>query len=394
MKRRVFVSLLLLAVLCSLPNALAEPVIPPDEFPVFNSEWNLNNCGHFFTDGEYFFVNGGDGKFYRLDDQLQLGQEVFDSDVRGADRMSYLEAEHRLYFVADRVGENKDGGLYRVQFRDGVIIGDVECLVKGTVANYAIDEKYICYCKDGYNGIYRIEHDGSNKFKLSKHEIQTKNPAVRMHLENGVLYYINNKDHCLWSVPVEAEDENQATMFIERPMHYFIMAPYKREGSQETEKIIIYVEYAENTTELDKAHLAVVDWNGERVKELDYLRDVQSRYINYYHGVLYYIDSSLDPQVPKWIQLDAEGESRGTINITGQGDLKAFKASDGLHWEFNSRVGYIHVFDGWIAMNELGDTFRFYNPRTGRSDVTGGSGSDIWFVNTQTMTSYRCKLKQ
>lgn len=393
MKKALTIAIAMLLLFCFTPLGAEEPIIPKDAFPAFNSEWNLNNTGNFFTDGEYFFVSGGDGKLYRLDDQLQLGQEIFDSNVRGVSRLSYLADENMLYFLADRVGKNKDGGLYRVKFIDGVAVGELELLAKGVIANYAINDEYICYNRSGYNGIYRIRHDGSEKFKLAGHEVQKKNPAVRMHIEGDTLYYINMKDHCLWSVPVEAEDAEQARLFIERPMHYFLMVPFKRAGSEQTETVIIYVEYAPDTDHLDQSHLAVVDWQGERVEELDYLRDIQTRYINYYHGVLYYVDSSADPQVPKWISLDGEGEDRGAISVRGQGDLKAFVASDGTHWKFNTRIGYIHVFDGWIAMNELGDTFRFYNPRTGRTDVTGGSGTDIWFVNTETMVSYRCHLK-
>lgn len=129
------------------------------------------------------------------------------------------------------------------------------------------------------------------------------------------------------------------------------------------------------------------------MRELDYLRDIQSRYINFYQGTLYYVDSSVEPQVPCWVRLDGKGDKQGAIAIEGQGDLDAFRASDGTHWMFNDRVGYIHVFDGWIVMAELGDNFRYYNPRTGRTDVTGGAGTDIWFVNVDTQVSYRCRLK-
>ena len=257
--------------------ASADPIIPADEFPSFNSEWNINNRGHFFTDGEYFFVNGGDGRIYRLDDQLQLGQEVFDSNIRGVDAMLYREDEHMLYFTAERVGKNKESGLYRVKFMDGVVIGEVQRLVKGAVSNYAMDDQYICYSLDGYNGIYRIDHDGENRIKISRHEIQVKNPAIRMHIDDGILYYINIKDHCLWSVPLDVQDDEHASLFIERPMHYFLMVPYLRESADVAEKIVIYVEYQENTFKLDEAHLAVVDMKGERVRELDYLRDIQSR---------------------------------------------------------------------------------------------------------------------
>ena len=48
------------------------------------------------------------------------------------------------------------------------------------------------------------------------------------------------------------------------------------------------------------------------------------------------------------------------------------------------------MFGGWLVMAELGDTFTYYNPRTGRSDTYGGAGNDIWFVDLDTMTSYRC----
>lgn len=392
MKKRTAIALLLAALLCAC-GAAAEPIIPDGEFPFFNSEWNLNNTGLYFTDGEYFFVNGGDGRFYRLDDQLQLDREIFDDSVTGVSRVTYREDEHMLYFLADRLGRSKEGGLCRVKFRDGVVTGEVECLVKGVVANYAMDDNYICYSVDGYKGVYRIAHDGSGRQKLSEHEVQKKNPAVRMHIARGVLYYINKKDHYLWTVPVDAQDSKQASVFIDRPMHYFVMAPYRRSGAESAENIIIYVEYAQDTAHLDEAHLAVVDMNGERVRELDYIRDIQSRYINFYQGTLYYVDSSVEPQVPRWVRLDGVGEERGAIAIQGQGDLDAFRASDGTHWMFNNRVGYIHVFDGWIVMAELGDNFRYYNPRTGRTDVTGGAGTDIWFVNTDTLVSYRCRLK-
>lgn len=382
--------ILLLTMLAAAQIVLAEPIIPKDEFPSFNSAYNLNNTGIYFTDGEYFFVNGGGGKLFRLNDQLQLDKDIFGDQVRGISRMSYLENEHMLYFVADKLKNKKEGGLCRVRFRDGVAEGEIERLVKGTVSNYAIDNNYICYNVSGYNGIYRIDHDGENRQKISKHSIQAKNPAVRMHIdEDGILYYINEKDHFLWSVPVEAQDSEQAKVFIDRPMHYYVTAPYSRSGSEASEIVYIYVEYAPNTNELDQSHLAVVDQNGERVSELDFIRDIQSRYINYDNGVLYYIDSSRTPQVPCWIRLD--GTESGTISVEGQGDLKAFHASDGTHWEFNNRIGYIHVFDNWLIMAELGDTFSFYNPRTGRTDVYGGAGTDIWFVNMDTMTSYRCK---
>ena len=72
------------------------------------------------------------------------------------------------------------------------------------------------------------------------------------------------------------------------------------------------------------------------------------------------------------------------------GRPQGLQGSDGTHWEFNNRIGYIHVFDGWLVMAELGDTFTYYNPRTGRSDTYGGAGNDIWFVDLDTMTSYRC----
>ena len=72
------------------------------------------------------------------------------------------------------------------------------------------------------------------------------------------------------------------------------------------------------------------------------------------------------------------------------GRPQGLQGSDGTHWEFNNRIGYIHVFDGWLVMAELGDTFTYYNPRTGRSDTYGGAGNDIGFVDLDTMTSYRC----
>lgn len=388
MKKTICIALFLL-ILTAAQILLAEPIIPKDEFPEYNSMWNLNNTGIYFTDGEYFFVNGGGGKLFRLDDQLQLDKDIFGDEVKGISRMTYLEDEHMLYFVTDRLKSKKEAGLCRVKFRDGVAEGKIEMLVKGYVANYAINSKYICYNVDGYNGIYRIDHDGQNRQRISNHAIQAKNPAVRMHIDGDMLYYINEKDHYLWCVPVEAQDSEQARVFIDRPMHYYITAPYKRSSSDTNELIYIYVEYAPNTGELDQSHLAVVDQRGERVTELDFLRDIQSRYINYDNGVLYYIDSSRTPQVPCWIRLD--GSESGTISVEGQGDLKAFHASDGTHWEFNNRVGYIHVIDNWLVMAELGDTFTFYNPRTGRTDVYGGAGTDIWFVNLDTMTSYRCK---
>lgn len=388
MKKAIRIWITALMMLACAYAALAEPIIPKDKFPMFNSKWNLNNTGIYFTDGEYFFVNGSQGKLYRLDDQLQPDREVFDDSVRGISRITYMEEEHMLYFLADRTKSSKEGGLCRVRFRNGVAEGEIECLVKGVIANYAIDENYICYNVDGYKGIYRIDHDGENKHKLSNHQVQKKNPAVRMHIEDGILYYINMNDHFLWSVPVDAQDSEQAKVFIDRPMHYYIVAPYRRENAEAAENIYIYVEYASDTDKLDKAHLAVVDQDGERVRELDHLRDIQARYINYYQGVLYYIDSSKDPQIPCWVRLDET--DAGSIDIAGQGDIMAFKASDGTHWEFNNRVGYIHVFDGWLVMAELGDTFKFYNPRTGRTDIYGGAGSDIWFVNLETMTSYRC----
>lgn len=386
--KKIACLVLLLSLLAAAQVVLADAIDLGDSF--FNSEWNLNNTGLYFTDGEYFFVNGGDGRLFRLDDQLQLGKDIFGDQVRGISRMSYLDDERMLYFVADRLKGKKEGGLCRVRFRDGVAEGDIQVLVKGTVSNYAINSDYICYNVDGNNGIYRIEHDGSNRQKISGHAIQAKNPAVRMHIdEDGTLYYINEKDHFLWAVPVDAQDSNQARVYIDRPMHYFLMVNYKRKNADAAEPVFIYVEYAPNTAGLDESHLAVVDRQGERVKELDFLRDIQSRYINYSKGVLYYIDSSCTPQVPCWIRLD--GTAQGSISVEGQGDLKAFHASDGTHWAFNNRVGYIHIIGNWMVMAELGDTFTFYNPNTGRTDVYGGAGSDIWFVNTETMTSYRCR---
>lgn len=388
MKRILCCALFLLA-LAAAQLALAEPIIPRDAFPDSGSVWNLNNTGNYFTDGEYFFVNGGGGKLFRLNDQLQLDKDIFGDEVRGISRMTYLKDEHMLYFVADRLRSKKEGGLCRVRFRDGVAEGKIEMLVKGYVANYAINDQYICYNVDGYNGIYRIDHDGQNRQRISGHAIQAKNPAVRMHMDGGMLYYINNEDHYLWCVPIEASDSDQARVFIDRPMHYYVTAPYRRSGADADELIYIYVEYAPNTDALDYAHLAVVDQRGERVTELDFLRDIQTRYINYDNGVLYYIDSSQTPQVPCWIHLD--NSMGGALSVEGQGDLKAFQASDGTHWEFNNRVGYIHVFDNWLVMAELGDTFTFYNPRTGRTDVYGGAGTDIWFLNMDTLTSYRCR---
>lgn len=381
--KKVICLALFLMILMATHVVLAEPIIPKNQFPLYNSEWNLNNTGNYFTDGEYFFVNGGGGKLFRLDDQLQLDRDIFGDEVRGISRMYYLEEKEMLYFVADRLKNKKEGGLCRVRFRDGVAEGKIELLVKGDVANYAIDNRYICYNVNGNKGIYRIDHDGQNRRKLSNHAIQAKNPAVRMHIDEDMLYYINIEDHYLWTVPVEAQDSNQARVYIDRPMHYYVTANYREE------LIYIYVEYAPNTGELDRSHLAVVDEKGERVTELDFIRDIQSRYINYDNGTLYYIDSSQTPQVPCWIRLDSN--ESGTVSVKGQGDLKAFHASDGTHWEFNNRVGYIHVMENWLVMAELGDTFTFYNPRTGRTDVYGGAGTDIWFVNLDTMTSYRCK---
>lgn len=370
--------------------AAADPIIPPEEFPQYNSMWNLNNTGIYFSDGEYFFVNGGGGKLFRLDDQLQLDRDIFGDEASGISRMSYQEDEHMLYFLADKLKNKKEGGLCRVKFRDGLAEGKIECLVKGVVANYAINNQYICYNVAGIDGIYRIDHDGQNKQKISKHGIQSKNPAVRMHIsDDGMLYYINQSDHYLWTVPVEAQDSSQARVFIDRPMHYYVTAKYRRQGSDDTELIYIYVEYAPNTDALDKSHLAVVDERGERVTELDFIRDIQSRYINYSSGVLYYIDSSCTPQMPCWVRLDG-GES-GEIYVEGQNDLKAFHASDGTHWEYNNRAGYIHVFGNWVVIAELGDTYWFINPSTGRTDKYGGAGTDIWFIDTNTMTSYRCR---
>ena len=388
MKRVFFAALLLLTMIAAC--GMAQPVIPPDEFPAYGSSWNLNNTGLMFTDGEYFYVNANDGRLYRLDDQLQLDRSVLDDSVKGISRMTYMEDEQTLYFLADRIGKDKTGGLCKVRLRGGFADGPIECLVKGVVANYAINEDYICYQVDGYKGVYRIDHDGEGRFRLSRHQVQKKNPAVRMHIDGDTLYYINLDDHYLWSVPVNARTENEARVFINRPMHYYIVAPYVRRGAKTAEEIFIYVEYAKNTAALDKAHLAAVDRFGERIAELDFLRDIQTRYINYHQGVLYYVDNTVTPQMPRWIRLD--GTAQGGIYVEGQGDLKAFRASDGTHWKFNDRIGYIHIFDGWAAMKELGENFVYTNPRTGRSDVTGGAGSDIWFINLETLESYRCHL--
>ena len=366
----VFLSLMLLASV----GLGADRIIPRDEFPSVNSEWNLTNTSMYFTDGEYFFVNGGNGRFYRLDEQLQLGREVFDGSVQGITQVHYVPEEHYLYFCADRAN-GKKGGLFRVKFIDGAAAGNVENVyVNGPVAHYDMDANFIYYNVQGNSGIYRMEKDGSNRVRISNHEMLSKNPAGRLHVVDGYVYYINEKDHCLWRVPCDAEDNKQAELYIERQMHSFVMARFQGKD------VIIYVEFAQDTGRLDQAHLGVVDANGERVRALDHLRDVQSRYINYYGGYLYYIDYSSVDIKPYRVNMNDPEAPVEKIFIAAQ------------HPYLDDRLGYIHVFDGWACFVGMTPTERHVNWRTGRSDIYNHAGDGIWFVNLETMESYKCWL--
>lgn len=354
--------------------AIAGRIIPRDEFPYINSEWNLTNQSMYFTDGEYFFVNGGNGHLYRLDEQLQLGREVFDSSVQGITNIHYDEREHMLYFCADRANR-KQGGLFRVRFIDGAPAGEIQNVyANGPVAHFDMDDTHIYYNVKGGTGIYRMNRDGTERTRISNHEMRSKNPAGRLHVIDGYVYYINEKDHCLWRVACDAPDNKHAELFIERQMHSFIMAPF------EGRRVFIYVEFAQDTGRLDQTHLGVVDEYGERVRALDFLRDIQSRYINYYGNYLYYIDFSSEDIRPYRINLNNPDAPPEQLFIAAQ------------HPYLDDRLGYIHVFDGWACFIGMTPTHRYVNPNTGRSDITNRAGDGIWFVNLETMESYKCWL--
>ena len=144
-------------------TAVAQTVIPADEFPSVNSEWNLTSQSMYFTDGQYFFVNGGNGRFYRLDPELQLGEEVFDKTVSGITQIHY-DGE-TMYFCADRVKKDK-GGLFCVKLVDGEIRGEVRKIIAGSVvSHFDISGDMIYYTLKGKAGIYRIPCEGGKKVK-------------------------------------------------------------------------------------------------------------------------------------------------------------------------------------------------------------------------------------
>ena len=231
--------------------------------------------------------------------------------------------------------------------------------------NYTIDERYIYYQVEGEKPIYRIDmqkYNGGASLKESRitianHPIRFKNIICRMMVNNDTLYYINDKDHCLYSIPCHESDTSYAAMggsltpmrVSNIPMHYFILTAYKGE------MIAIFTKYASSNDELNKARLgAIYMSNGEPVKELSFLEQIRSRYINTMGGYLYYCDSADDKNLYR-VELKETSSPRFEEIKSGMSLGYPLCFSD---WVFADCVDENGVFYAYNISTNTGKVFR------------------------------------
>lgn len=328
---------LLLILMMILNKSAMAAIITEDNCPSINSESNLCNGGQIFTDGEYFYTTTTpNGYLCRLDNYLEEDGIVMDQ--LAADGRFVLN-NGWVYFVG-----RKKTGIYRFQLYDGEAQTMPERIISGNILNYAINDKGIYYTVRDRDGIYRAECDGSGQKKITGHSISTKNNVVRMMAFGDKLYYVNSKDKGMYVI--DCEGSKDAKRIGKAQVHYFTMAMYNGKP------VIIYTKYASTSDELYTKRLAVMDMDGNDVEDLEYLCDIKSRYINYMSGYLYYVDSK-------------DGKKLKRISVSGDNPVPQVLIQE--------EVGYIHVFDNWVA-------------------VLGLDGHMRYFINLETLNTYRVSV--
>lgn len=289
---------------------------------------NLINGGAFVRDAQRFYAQHTGPKetyhLYQVTPDFQIGPAAMDRQRTDA---RYSIFHNRLYFYS--VSEKKPG-LYAFDMINGTVAGDGVKIGPKHAMVYAVDNTGVYYAVKGSQGIWRVDHNGGGKTKLSRHEVNAGNNIVRMMVYNDILYYINAADAQLYAVPTNGSAP--AYRVGSEPMHYFILAEYRGKPA------FVFVTYGKNKKQLEQSTLRAITIEGTPIDGLLGISDVRTRYINYLDGWLYYTDT-------------AEG-----------GILKRLLLDDPGHREpvLDQRVGYIHTFDGWIAVLPLNGAHNRY----------------------------------
>ena len=288
---------------------------------------NLANGGMMVRDAQRFYTQhtGKNSRFclYQVRADFGLGPAAMDQMRTDA---KYSLFNNRLYFYSKSDGKV---GLYSYVMKNGVVSGEPMRIAPQNTLQYAIDNQGLYYATDGINGIWRVDHYGNGKIKLSPHSVRSANNVVRMIPYDKKLYYINSKDNCLYNVPTSGI--SKPVRLSTEGLHYFIFAEYNGEV------IIIYVTYAKSDN-LNYSTLRAINLDGSPIPGLDGLSDIQSRYINYLDGWLYYADSA---QSKYLMAAPLDNLSAKTLLLSVP-------------------VGYIHAFDGWITALPLESNERYF----------------------------------
>lgn len=300
---------------------------------------NLPNGGMMVRDEQYLYAQhaGPNTRFtlYQVMPNMQAGAVAMEQ-MRTDSKYSLFN--HRLYFYSKSTGKE---GLQSFAMENGFAVGEPTRLAAGVVKQYAVDADGVYYAVENQAGIYRVNHDGSNKQQLAPHEVRTNNNVVRMNVLDGILYYINDADHALYSVPTNGSASPQR--ISTNPMHYFVFAEYQGQV------IVVYSSYAGSNNALNSSTLNAITLSGQPIEALGFLRNLQSRYINSQGAWLYYADSA-NNRFMKRINLE---------DPTMQETL------------LKREVGYPQLFDGWLGVLPL------------------DGSDDRYFINLETMEVFR-----
>lgn len=316
--KKMWTAAICLLVFAMIASCACADMLTKENRPSVNANGNLSNCGHMFTDGRYLYAYYSKyGYLKRLDSDLEYETTIQDSVVTDA---RYSIVGNDVYFVG-----RKKPGLYKMTLEDGEVAQEPRRIVDANILNYAAGENGVYYAVTEQKGVFRANKDGSERKKLANHQVYHKNNVVRMAVYDGMLYYINHEDHCLYVVPCDGSEKTRKLSSVK--MHYFVMGVYQGKP------IILFVRYAK-TDELEDARVGVIDQNGEKIEELDYITKIASRYINYMGGYLYYADSKENKHL-KRVRLDASAPGSETL--------------------IKEKVGYITAYDGWVVAVGIDD---------------------------------------
>lgn len=321
------------------PEPTAVPTEEPKkEQPFDPSINNLPNGGQLTHDQDRLYVQhtGPNTRFllYQVAEGYRTGpaaQDRFRTDAR------YTIFNNRLYFYSK---STDNVGLVAFDLFGGMATGEPYRIGPEGALQYAVDEGGVYYAVDRQPGIWRVDHSGQGAQMISGHEVRERNNIIRMIAFRGRLYYINEADHCLYSVPTDGSQ--QPERLSQAPMHYFVFGEY------EGELIVIYVTFGSGSEALKRSVLGAVGMDGQPIAALSGLGRIQARYVNYMDGYVYYSDSNQDSRL-----------KRAPLQDLNQKQLLV-----------NRSVGYIHVFDGVVA-------------------VLAFDNSDRWFYDLNTMKATR-----